>query len=420
MKLLLEKIDQERDLMINFILLVFTVLGGVVVAASFARISFLGWHPIICVHASLFLLSSSMMLFRHSFSYRYKAILIIVITYIAAVAGLLSFGLLGGNIILWVVAPIFAVVFFNVYTGIAMTIINTITLFSFGVIVNQGLWVFTIDMNHALYDFSSWLLVAVSCLCFATIAVLAIGKVRKLLLDNLIQIEEQAEALKLANASKDRLFSVVAHDLRNPFQGLIMSLEMMDRCQDDMNDKGRERVEKLLFSTKKTILLLENLLTWARFQKGDMKISKRNVSLKDLVSDCVEAYLPYALHKDIVIDNIVGNVEIFSDETCMRIVVTNLLNNAIKFTEERGRITIGEKTIGKDKVLYVQDTGIGIPEGVFKKLFDDNDHMTTFGTCNEKGTGIGLGLCYDLVNMNGGEIWVESVEKFGSTFYVRF
>lgn len=248
------------------------------------------------------------------------------------------------------------------------------------------------------------------------------GKMSAIIYNNLNLVEKQREKLETANTAKDKVFSVIAHDLKSPFSGLINMTQLLcDKRNAFSEEKQTKILQNLFQSSKSTLLLLENLLAWSHAQMGDMEIERKLVNAKSLPIECFAPHLNNAQNKNIKIEHCIPeDMQIFVDEPSIRIVLSNLINNAIKFTGQNGTVILSGEVKEQKTVLTVTDTGVGISKSAVKRLFDNNDHITTLGTNNEKGTGIGLKLCYELVLKNDGEISVESIEGEGSTFCVSF
>jgi two-component system, sensor histidine kinase and response regulator len=231
-------------------------------------------------------------------------------------------------------------------------------------------------------------------------------------------IEEQKNKLELLNATKDKLFSVISHDLRSPLSNIKMILQLLARKGPGTSfEEFREYLDMLRKATDETYSLLENLLSWSKSQRGALQIQAQKIKLSDLVNQAISLMLELAEEKKIDMDNKVHpEILVFADLNMISTVIRNLVSNAIKFTPENGAVIID----AKDKEAFVEvciaDTGIGMSEENLKKIFREEEYFSTFGTNNEKGSGLGLNLCKEFVIQNKGEIFVESEEGKGSTF----
>lgn len=229
-------------------------------------------------------------------------------------------------------------------------------------------------------------------------------------------ISRQADELRELNALKDKLFSIIAHDLRSPLFSLITMLNIAKEGHFTP-ENFKEILDELSVNVNHTTALLENLLTWAKTQMHGVKVNSQNFDLNQLVNSRIKLLNEAAENKEIKLKNsIPDGTFVFADTDMTDIVIRNLISNAIKFCNAGDRITIWSTT-GADKVtVCVEDTGRGMTPDVLQKLFG-TQITSTPGTKNEKGTGLGLILCKEFVQMNGGEIWAESQPDKGSKFF---
>jgi len=231
-------------------------------------------------------------------------------------------------------------------------------------------------------------------------------------------LKEREKELKELNLWKDEIFTILAHDLRSPYQGLLGYLEMLLQDYDELDDDSIKSVLKdltdLSFSSFK---FLEDLLEWSRFQLGKTKFNPIYVNLFKVVEDQFNSLQYAAGKKNITLEStIAGNTKIYADENILSIILRNLILNGIKFTPEGGKILIDNEI--KDNLVYISviDTGVGIPDTVKHNLFNAEEIYNSTGTNGEKGSGMGLLLCKELIQKSGGNIWVESIENNGSKF----
>lgn len=233
------------------------------------------------------------------------------------------------------------------------------------------------------------------------------------------EIKNYSKLLEEANASKDKFFSIIAHELKNPFQSSLGISELLVNEFDNLDKKeSKELILSLNRSLKNQFNLLKNLLDWSRLQTGRITCNPDSIVLYELVNDVV-----YLLQNNINSKNI--NVEIdvdklhivFADYWMIRTVITNLVANAIKFTYNKGLIKIYSKSLTDRIELSVEDNGVGIEKIDIDKLFRIDCQISTLGTNNEAGTGLGLILCKEMIEKNNGVIGVESNKGLGSRFY---
>jgi len=234
------------------------------------------------------------------------------------------------------------------------------------------------------------------------------------------QLAKQASDLKELNAQKNRFFSILAHDLRNPFSGFIGMTNLLRNSWKTMQeDELEDFIVTLDDTADKVNKLLENLLKWSQVQLDSLVFEKSRFNLKNLVDDVIELKKTNANKKKLnLINNIDPKVQLFADEQMTQMVVRNLLSNAIKFTPKEGLIKIEAVKTKKDMLQVAGcDNGIGMSTDTQKKLFNISEKVSRPGTEGEESTGLGLILCKALIEKQGGELWVESEEGSGSVFY---
>jgi two-component system sensor histidine kinase/response regulator len=232
----------------------------------------------------------------------------------------------------------------------------------------------------------------------------------------------QAELIQQINRTRDRMYSVISHDIKSPFANISMMISMIaDGYLEPDSDDFKEIIENLNYSTKETYTLLENLLQWTRTQTGNLETHPEDVSLLDLVENSMGFVSMNAEHKEISIEvDVDEEIGIHADPNMIKSVIRNLLSNAIKFTHRQGVIKVkAEKNIDHIALLVI-DNGVGMSEEQVNNLFKDNIFSTTAGTGNEKGSGLGLHLVYDFTRRNGGRITVQSMPDEGTTFRIEF
>lgn len=230
---------------------------------------------------------------------------------------------------------------------------------------------------------------------------------------------QRNEQLVRSNAEKDKFFSIIAHDLRSPFHGLLGLTDMVAADSDDFSRDDFIGYCKSIHDTSFSLFkLIENLLAWSQMQSGSMSFKPADIDLARLVSDSILTLKDRSISKEIeIINRITFPVKIFADENMVKSVMRNLLSNAIKFTNRKGRVIISSKLTGKNMIeVSVNDNGIGLSEKNLKKLFKVEEKVSSKGTEGEPSTGLGLLLCREFIEKNGGEIWVESETGKGSTF----
>ena len=230
------------------------------------------------------------------------------------------------------------------------------------------------------------------------------------------ELSQQKEQLNLANNTKNKLFSIIGHDLRSPVASLESFLELMQTGL--ISTKEFETHLPYFYSNVKNVqATLSNLLQWSISQMNGINAQPTQVDTQQIIEENVNLFTTVATAKNItLITNAAEVVLVWADENHFRLLLRNLINNAIKFTPKGGQVKITAQPKQTNIEISITDNGVGMTEKQIAKLFEKNQNFTTSGTSGEKGTGLGLQLCQEIVEKNGGEIWVESIENKGSTF----
>lgn len=232
------------------------------------------------------------------------------------------------------------------------------------------------------------------------------------------ELEAAKENLEILNSTKDRLFSIIGHDLRNPVGGIKSFLELILH-KDSYDTETTKHVFSVLYeSSSQAYKLLEELLVWAKAQKGEVAFNPQDVDLSPIISHLFSFFKEHAEKQGIDLITTVNSPVICScDADMIKSVLRNLIANAIKFTHAGGSVTVSAQANTNNEVeIRVVDTGMGIPKEHITRLFDKKSYITTTDAQNKKGTGLGLAICYDFIEKHGGSIWVESTEGKGSCF----
>ena len=229
---------------------------------------------------------------------------------------------------------------------------------------------------------------------------------------------ENEKKLRLLNLDKDVFISILSHDLRSPFNALLWGLGLLtENIRKYDIDEIDKIVNHIKNSAQNTYVLLEDLLMWARAESGKIPFEPQKLNFADICKNILEILNPNADAKNITINCFTADhVNVFADIDMLKTVLRNLVSNAIKFTNRNGAINISAVQIDSKISISVSDNGIGIKPDVITKLFDISQILTTAGTADEKGTGLGLVLCKEFVEKHGGKIWVESEYGKGSEF----
>lgn len=226
------------------------------------------------------------------------------------------------------------------------------------------------------------------------------------------------EKLKYLNKTKNRLFSIIGHDLKNPLSDIIGFSELLRINFHKYPSEKVEKFHELIFSSAKTTQnLLDNLLQWSRFHSGELLFKPEYFNLEEIITNCFILFKSKAESKELgLINEIKSPVEVYADKRMIETVLRNLISNAIKYTHKGGNIKLYHE-IQKDKIIVVvEDTGIGIKNEEVDSLFAKDNQISLNGTTGEKGTGLGLIICKDFIDKHDETIWVESQYGVGSAF----
>lgn len=241
-------------------------------------------------------------------------------------------------------------------------------------------------------------------------------KINTLLLQHQDDMEKRSEELERLNQVKDKFFSIISHDLRSPINALAGLLDLIDKGAIEPAEMHKHTQElKVRFNHTRT--LLNNLLDWTLLQMDKLSLQAGRINLRKIVDENIQL-LTSVQNKQINLVNQVPTEAIgYADSNTINLVIRNLMMNAIKFTNDGGKVIIDAKAQASEWLFSVKDNGVGMKPEVLNMLFDKTAPYTTRGTANEKGTGLGLILCKEFIEKNGGRIWVESEEGQGSTFF---
>ncbi len=244
---------------------------------------------------------------------------------------------------------------------------------------------------------------------------------RQKLQEALESLSQREEQLTRANAAKDRFFSIIAHDLKTPLSGVINGVELLRYKSMHFEDPKLDRILKIVENSAGNLsALLQNLLEWAKTQRGEMKYQPKSFSTPDLISKITELYFYTAEAKNIMLDveNTTGRLA-YADPDMVYTILRNLVSNALKFSHPNSKVTIRLEDDGHSYSIVVIDRGIGMSESLQASLFNIDRNSSRKGTNNESGTGLGLILSNELAQANRGRLTVKSAEGKGSIFTLR-
>jgi len=224
------------------------------------------------------------------------------------------------------------------------------------------------------------------------------------------KIELKNEELEKTNAVKDKFLSIIAHDLKSPFNSIVGYCDLLvERVQEEDYDGIGKFAEIISQSSHRAVNLLMNLMEWAQSQTGRMEFNPEHFEMKSLINEMEFLFEDIAIQKNIILNKVLPITSpVFADKAMIGTVLRNLIANAIKFTEPGGKIMISAEVKRNGLTVSVADSGIGIPKNRIETLFSIDESYSTPGTNNEKGTGLGLILCKEFIEKHGGRIWVES------------
>lgn len=226
------------------------------------------------------------------------------------------------------------------------------------------------------------------------------------------------QKLKIANATKDRFLSIITRDLMTPLSDIKSLTSLLFDSYDQWTDEKRKLfIKSVLESANQGHKLLDNLMVWSKIQSKQISFNPESVDIKSIIGQTIELFQKKADKKQITLSGkLEEQIFVHADYKMLNMIFYNLVNNAIKFTENKGSVTIKTKVFKKHIEISICDTGIGIKKADLKKLFRIDIDQATFGSSEEKGTGLGLIICKEFVKKNGGKIWFDADSKKGSIF----
>jgi signal transduction histidine kinase len=272
--------------------------------------------------------------------------------------------------------------------------------------------------QEARIQFQQILIIAGAIILILIIALLYISnkstKEKEKLLE---ELKDRKDELEEMNKAKDQVFAMVSHDLRSP---LTSVQGVLDLIRDDMlkGEDLKRLIDGIEVSVRENVNVIEDLLAWAKDQLSGFDLEPQSMKLKPLLDDVLTTQTFLALQKKIELKKSINGQTIFADPNAMRVIIRNLISNAIKYTHEEGKIELTVEENNQHVLISIKDNGIGIPESVKDKIFDSNS-WTRAGTGKEKGSGFGLSMTKEFVERMNGRIWFESTEGNGTSFFVE-
>ncbi len=234
------------------------------------------------------------------------------------------------------------------------------------------------------------------------------------------RIKSKNEELQRLNAEKDKFFSIIAHDLKSPFNAFLGFTQLMVQDLPSLELENIQEIAVLMRNSASNLYrLLENLLQWSRLQRGMIVLNPQQFQASPKISGSMQPVIEIASKKGVeIVFSIPEDLTIYADINMLESVVRNLASNAVKFTNKGGKVLISGRSVNDNLVeISIKDTGIGMNPEMLDKLFRIDEFTCRQGTDGEPSTGLGLILCKDFIDRHGGKIWAESTEGMGSTFY---
>ena len=282
------------------------------------------------------------------------------------------------------------------------------------------------ELEQLQSEFSNYIIYLISAVAFLVVLSLLFTiqkyrqrkKLNTLLSEKTKQLDESNKKLMDMISVRDTIFSIIAHDLKNPFNHLINASTMLYDDFDNMNDDDKKALIKTMGDVSdKAYDILRNLLDWAVIQAGNLQLHSEKFDMKYLIVEVISLQQILSGYKNVTFYNEINeSCEVYADKNSVNTVLRNLLSNSVKFTHDGGKIEIFSELRDSEVIINVKDNGIGIPEALIESVFEANPQKARQGTLNEKGSGVGLILCKELIEKNGGQIWVSNTSNDGSVF----
>ena len=233
------------------------------------------------------------------------------------------------------------------------------------------------------------------------------------------EIYESEIKIRTISATKDKLYSIIAHDLKSPFNSMLGFSELLiENIRTYPVEKSEEFIQQINLTVRHTHNLLENLLLWIKSSNGKIEFKKENIILNSLINDVMKGLISSAKMKNItLINSLSDNLIVFADKNMLETILRNLIQNAIKFTNSGGKVETNAVSDQGMIKFTISDNGVGMNEETRDRLFSVDTNTSTIGTAKENGSGLGLILCKEFVERHGGKIWVEGETGKGSIFY---
>jgi two-component system, sensor histidine kinase and response regulator len=233
-----------------------------------------------------------------------------------------------------------------------------------------------------------------------------------------VNLKQAYARIKIANATKDKFFLIISHDLKNPFNSILMNANLLKSRFSKLDETMKQQlVDGIQSSVEKTYNLLENLLEWSKKQLGTLDVNQESINLYDIANEVITLFAIQAEDKNLcIVNEIPPSASAFADSHMTKLVFRNIVSNAIKFSHQGGSIKLCSQEMDDVQQIEVTDEGVGITPEDIERLFKLDIHHSTYGTKKEKGAGLGLILSQEFIKENGGEIRVKSVANHHTEF----
>jgi len=237
---------------------------------------------------------------------------------------------------------------------------------------------------------------------------------------NHLELAHSKKTIIEMNKSRDKLYSIIAHDVRSPLSGILQTIDAIDQGYINPDSEDfKEIIHHLKIRTKDMSTLLSSLLQWTRLQDENVTLQFKETNISLIINSCIQLLEVNATEKDIIISNYIHeDLEAWCDEVSTHTIFRNIISNAIKFTPKSGSINISASKTNSEVRICIKDNGIGMSNEIIQLIFEENKHYSSSGTANEQGTGLGLMLVKDFIMKNNGKIDIVSKIGEGTNFSV--
>ena len=423
-------IEAVRERMVDRVLVVLAILMVPAAMLSWSRVILIDVQPVMFLHAAVAIVLCAAALLRRRLSFGVKTIVMLVIFFVMGTAGLISFGLVGLGSPIFLIFIMMTTVFLGKRQGwLALGVSGSVTSIV-AVGVSMGIVQFDFDILAYALSPITWIIYVVALVVFSAIILTVLATIHDALIDSIATLEEKATELavardqaEVANRSKSTFMSNISHEFRTPLNAVIGFASIMKRKTDEPRDQ--KNLETIETSGRALTTLVSSILDLSRIESGDLELDMAPTHLQGILQSTVSRHEREASAKGVELTvetdgRVPGQVE--ADEGRLHQVLHHLMSNAIKFTSE-GSVTVGidclaQKNSTVDLSIWVADTGVGIPDHEREAIFKPFTQMDGQSIDDYGGTGIGLALARQLVEVMNGTIRVESKVGEGSRFEV--